>query len=328
MVRSAAEGADLPEVACAFAPPGRLLEILEGRCRLRVHRGNVLHLPEAVADFICDAEAALTLLANPVTDEVLAACSNLRIVANCAVGFDNVDLEAARRRGLWVTNTPDVLTEATADLTWALILAVTRRVVAADRFLRAGRFKGWSLDLLLGAGLQGKTLGIVGFGRIGRAVARRAQAFGVEVVFSDRVGLQCLDRAFRQLALDDLVEVADIVSIHSPLNDSTRYLFDDERLGCMRPGAFLINTARGPIVHEEALVRALEGGRLAGAGLDVYEDEPLVHPGLVVRDDVVLLPHIGSATVETRTMMAVRAAQNVAAFLAGETPPNPVVDGC
>ena len=327
MERSVTEGAVLPEVACTFVPPDQLLRILDGRCRLRVHRGSPLHLPGAVADFIGGAEAALTLLGNPVTDEVLETCTKLRVVANCAVGFDNIDLEAARRRGLWVTNTPDVLTEATADLTWALILAVTRRIVAADRFLRAGDFKGWSLDLLLGAGLQGKTLGIVGFGRIGRAVARRAQAFGVEVVFSDRVEIAGIDRVFRQLDLDDLVEAADIVTIHCPLNESTRHLFDDERLARMRPGAFLINTARGPLVHEEALVRVLEGGLLAGAGLDVYEEEPLVHPGLLQRDDVVLLPHIGSATVETRTMMAARAAENAAAVLAGEAPPNPVVCG-
>ncbi len=325
MSRSKAEKVLLPEVAASFEPPNRALEVLTGLCRMRIHRGAPLDRPQAVADFIADAEAVLTLLANPVTDQVLAACPRLQIVANCAVGFDNIDLEAARRRGLWVTNTPDVLTEATADLTWALVLAVTRRVVVADAFLRAGHFKGWSLDLLLGSGLQGKTLGIVGFGRIGRAVARRALAFGVGVVFADRTEIGGADLGFRQMPLDDLVACSDIVSIHCPLNDDTRYLFDGERLSKMRRGAFLINTARGPLVHEEALVRALEDGRLAGVGLDVYEEEPLVNPGLMARDDVVLLPHIGSATVETRTMMAVRAAENIAAVLGGVAPPNPVV---
>jgi glyoxylate reductase len=287
----------------------------------------VLESPDELAGFIGGADAVLTLLGNPVTEQVLEACPGLRVVANCAVGFDNIDLEAARRRGVWVTNTPDVLTEATADLTWALILAVTRRLVEADAFLRAGRYQGWALDLLLGSGLQGRTLGVVGLGRIGRAVARRAAAFGVEVVFSDPEPTHVGDLDARALELDDLLAAADIVSLHCPLNDATRGLFDAGRLAVMRPGAYLINTARGPLIDEAALADALEAGRLAGAGLDVYEHEPEVHPRLLSRSDVVLLPHVGSATVETRTMMAMRAAENAAAILCGDEPPSPVVRG-
>jgi glyoxylate reductase len=307
--------------------PGRAEELLAERFAIRVHRGPTLDDERALGEFIGDAEGAVTLLANPVGARLLEACPRLRVVSNVAVGYDNIDLEGARRRGVWVTNTPDVLTEATADLAFALILAVTRRLVEADAYLRAGRFDGWSLDLLLGSGLQGRTLGIVGYGRIGRAVARRAIAFGLRVVFHDPRPDEDPDPPAEALPLDELVASCDILSLHCPLTAETQHLLDEPRLARMRRGSYVINTARGPLVDEAALCRALESGRLAGAGLDVFEEEPRVHPGLLPRSDVVLLPHVGSATRQTRAAMAELAARNAAAVLSGDEPPTPVVRG-
>ena len=314
-------------VAATAALPGRAEGMLAERFSLRVHRGPQLTHAAEVAEFIGTADGALTLLANPVTAEVLEACGSLRVVGNVAVGYDNIDLAAAGRRGVWVTNTPDVLTDATADLTWALILAVTRRLVEADGFVRQGRFRGWRLDLLLGTGLQGRTLGIVGYGRIGRAVARRAVAFGMKVVYCDREELEDPDPPARFLPLDELLATAHVVSLHVPLTDATHHLLDERRLRAMLPGAVLVNTARGPLVDEEALVRVLASRHLGGAGLDVYEHEPEIQPGLLEHPHVVLLPHVGSATVETRAAMAELAAANVIAVLEGREPPTPVVRG-
>lgn len=262
-----------------------------------------------------DAEALVCLLSDRVDEELLDRCPRLRVVANVAVGVDNLDVEAIRSRGVIATNTPDVLTEATAELTWALILAVARRVVEADAYLRGGRFTHWSPTLLLGRELTGRTLGIFGRGRIGDAVARRAAAFGMDVVHTSRSS---------GVPLEDLLDRADVLSIHAPLNEETRHAFDDAAFAQTRRGAILVNTARGPIVDEAALVRALEAGRLGGAGLDVYEDEPRVHPDLLARDDVVLLPHVGSATTRARRAMARLALENVAAVLAGRPPKTPV----
>ncbi len=316
-----------PRVVVTSELPGRALEWLEAACETTVHRGPALDRAAAVAAFVGDAEGLLCLLANPVTDEVLAACPRLRVVANCAVGYDNVDLEACRRRGVWVTNTPEVLTEATADLAWALILAVTRRIVEADGLVRSGRWTGWALDQMLGTGLQGARLGIVGFGRIGRAVARRAPAFGLAVAVCDPDPTPEPGLDVRVMELDELLATSHIVSLHAPLDEGSRHLLDEARLRSMRPGAVLVNTARGPLVDEAALVRVLADGHLGGAGLDVYEHEPAVHPGLVGRSDVVLLPHIGSATRETRAAMAELAARNLLAVLTGEEPPTAVVRG-
>ncbi len=306
---------------------GRAPDILSQRCEVRVHRGPALTAEDELAAFIGDAHGVVTLLANPVTAKVLDACPGLAVVGNVAVGYDNVDVAAARARGVWVTNTPDVLTEATADLAMALLLAVTRRVVEADRFLREGRYRGWALDLLLGAGLQGRTLGIVGLGRIGRAVARRAAAFGMDIIYHDPSTVADAPAGTRALPLEELLAASAVVSLHCPLSGETRHLLNERRLRLMRRGAFLINTARGPLVDEAALVKVLEEGHLGGAGLDVFEDEPRVHPGLAARTDVVLLPHLGSATRETRAAMCELAAANVAAVLAGEEPPTPVVRG-
>ena len=312
-------------VAITTDLPGRAIEWLEERCLIRLNTGVQITDEAKLIDFIGSADAVLTLLANPVTDRVLAACPGLRVVGNCAVGFDNIDLEAARRRGVWITNTPDVLTEATADLTWGLILAVTRRLGEAERVLRDGRFRGWALDMLLGSGIQGRQLGVIGYGRIGRAVARRAAGFGMSVAYSATEELVDPDPPAIFMPLEELLSTSHVVSLHTPMSKANHHLIDEERLRRMPVGSFLINTARGPLVDEAALVRVLEEGRLGGAGLDVFEEEPAVHPGLLERENVVLLPHIGSATQETRAAMAELAAKNILAVLAGEEPPTPVV---
>jgi glyoxylate reductase len=264
---------------------------------------------EDVITMLAEADAAIVLLSDPITRRVLASNPNLRIVSNFAVGYNNVDLEAARELGVTVTNTPGVLTEATADLTMALILAVTRRVVEGDASIRESGRCEWEPLAFLGASLQGKRLGIIGMGRIGTAVATRARAFGLEVL-----GVRKGD------PLDELLATSDIVSVHVPLSRETDHLIDAAALAKMKPGAYLINTARGPLVDEEALCDALERHQLRGAGLDVYEHEPRVNPRLLQLKNVVLLPHIGSATEETRNAMAHIAATNVLLFLAGAEP--------
>jgi len=278
-----------------------------------------------LAGLVGDAEALICLLADRVDRSVFAGCPGLRVVANYAVGVNNVDLAAATAARVWVTNTPDVLTDATAELTWALLLAVVRRVVEGDALVRSGGFSGWRPELLLGRGLQGKTLGIIGFGRIGQAVARRASGFGMEVVYHARRPASWTAARY-EADLDTFLVAVDVVSMHCPLTPETRNLLNRRRLGLLRPEAFLINTSRGEVVDEAALAEALAAGRLAGAGLDVYELEPKVHPGLLSLPNVVLLPHLGSATREARSAMAELAVDNVLAVLAGRSPLTPVND--
>ena len=268
--------------------------------------------------------ALVCLLTDRIDAELFdAAGPGLKIVANVAVGVDNIDFAAARARGVVVTNTPDVLTNAVAEFTWGLILAVTRRLTEADRFIRRGDWTGWSPDLMNGAELAGKRLGIVGAGRIGRAVGARASAFGMSVVFVRRGTASEID-GHPALSMDEVLVTSDVVSIHAPLTPETRHLIDRKALSRMKPSAYLVNTARGPVVDEEALVAALEAGGLAGAALDVFEREPVVHPGLLRLDNVVLAPHIGSSTHETRTAMAELAARNVVRVLRGQRPLTPV----
>jgi len=266
-----------------------------------------------------DCDALAVLLLHRVTERVLEAAPRLRIVANVAVGYDNIAVEAARRRGVYVSNTPDVLTRATGDLTWALILACARRIVEADRFLRDGRFSGWGPELFVGMDLHGKRLGVVGLGRIGREVAGRAGAFGMSVLFADEAAPRP-DFPARRCSLEETVREADVLTLHVPLTSETRRLLSRERLFQMKPGAVLINTSRGPVVDEAALVEALKLGRLRAAGLDVYENEPAVHPGLLALPQAVLLPHIGSAGEDTRRRMADLALDNIARVLEGGRP--------
>jgi glyoxylate reductase len=265
---------------------------------------------------VADVEAILSTPPVAITRRVISAAPRVRIVANCAVGTDNIDLAACRERGLVVTNTPGVLTEATADVAFALILAVTRRLHEGEALLRSGTWTGWKPLELLGVSLQGKVLGIYGAGRIGSAVARRAAAFGMSVI------TMVAEDGPEQF--EELLRRSDILTIHAPLTPETRGRFGDAELGRMKPGSFLVNTARGPLVDEAALVRALESGRLRGAGLDVYQNEPKVNPGLLGRPDVVLLPHLGSATEEVRLSMARMACEEIARVIRGEPAKNPV----
>jgi glyoxylate reductase len=283
--------------------------------------------PSALRDRVKGKDAIVCLLTDRIDDEVLAAgAPDLKVVANVAVGFDNIDVAAARARGIVVTNTPDVLTNATADLTWALILAVTRRIAEGDRLVRRGGWKGWALDFMLGTELRGKQLGIVGSGRIGRAVAEKAGAFGMTVAFARRPGDagRSADRGSSDLSFDELLSTSDVVSLHVPMRPETKHLIDRTALARMKRTAFLINTARGPVVDEAGLVWALQERLIAGAGLDVFEREPEVHAGLLEFENVVLVPHLGSATRETRTAMAELAARNAVAVISGRAPLTPV----
>jgi glyoxylate reductase len=265
-------------------------------------------------------EALVTLLNHPVTRRVLEACPRLRIVANAAVGYDNIDVAAAQERGVYATNTPGVLDKATADLTWALILACCRRVVEADRFLREGRFTGWEPDLFLGMDLDGRTLGVVGMGRIGTEVARRASAFGMRVAWHDPSADAAPPFPAEALGLEALLAASDVLTLHVPLTPATRGLLGRERLLRMKPGAVLINTSRGPVVDEGALAELLRTGRIAAAGLDVYEREPAVHPALLPLPNAVLLPHIASAGSATRRTMSDLALDNAERVLEGGVP--------
>ncbi|HNS06089.1 MAG TPA: D-glycerate dehydrogenase [Candidatus Saccharicenans sp.] len=278
---------------------------------------------------IKDKEGLLCFLSDTIDQVVLDNAPALRAISNCAVGINNIDLKLARSRGIIVTNTPNILTEPTADLTMALILATTRRIVEADEFCRQGRFQGWRIDLFLGQGLQGKTLGIIGCGQIGQAVARRAQAFGLKIIYYNRHRLSpdreaALKAEYRQL--DALLSEADIVSIHASLNPDSDHLINRDKLALMKRSAVLINVARGAIVDEKALAEALKTGQIWAAGLDVYEHEPQIEPDLLSLKNVVLLPHIGSATYETRLQMSLMAVNNLVEALAGKIPANLVKD--
>jgi glyoxylate reductase len=276
-------------------------------------------------------DALCCSLANPVTADALnAAGAELRVVANYAVGFSNVDAAAATGLGIAVTNTPDVLTDATADCAMGLLLATARHLVEGDRMARSGERWEWRWDFMRGADLKDAVLGIVGFGRIGQAVARRALGFGMKVIYMARsttVVAGDLAQSVEAKPFDELIAQSDYISIHCPLTDATRHLFNDAVIAKMKPNAILINTARGPIVDEKALVSALQEKRIGGAGLDVFENEPQLAPGLAQLDNVVLTPHIGSATVRTRDDMAKLVVRNVIAALKGEMPPNCVNPG-
>jgi glyoxylate reductase len=270
-------------------------------------------------------DGLLSTITDRIDIEVLERAPGLKIIANNGVGFDHIDIEAASLRGIPVTNTPGVLTDSTADLTFALILAAARRLINGDKITRSGRFKFWAPLHFLGQDVSGKTLGIVGFGRIGKAVAKRAAGFDMKVIYYSRTRLQKDDEEMLRVSfapLDVLLKVSDFVSLHVPLRAETHHLIGERELAMMKTSACLINTARGQIVDERSLVAALRQGRIWAAGLDVYENEPELSPGLAELDNVVLMPHSGSATIETRTRMALMAAENLLAGLRGKRPPN------
>jgi len=315
-----------PRVYCSHELFEEARKILEGTCEVEYWTQAERPPREEVLRRVKDKEGLVCLLTEKVDEGLLRAAPKLRIAANVAVGFDNIDLAACSKRGVVATNTPGVLDETTADFAWTLLMAVARRLGEGEQLARSGNWKGWNLDQLCGADVWGKTLGIVGFGRIGRAVARRASGFNMKVIYTDAMRApedaeKAVSATFQEM--NTLLAEADFISVHVPLLAETRGLFDAPKFFRMKRTAFLINTSRGPVVDEAALVAALESKRIAGAALDVYENEPFIHPGLK-RPNVVLAPHLASASLETRTKMAVMAANNVVALFQGQMPPNMV----
>jgi glyoxylate reductase len=285
---------------------------------------RILSKAELMAN-LRDKDGALTLLTDSIDSEVLESAPDLKVVANFAVGFNNVDVESATKLGIAVTNTPGVLTETTADFAWTLLMAAARRVVEGDKFTRSGKFDAWGPKMLLGHDVFGKTLGLVGLGRIGQAVARRARGFDMKVMFYDAEPIPAgliRELGVERVELDQLIRTSDFISLHVPLLPTTKHLLNDHTFSMMKPNCIVVNTSRGPVIDEKALVRALKQGKIAAAGLDVYEREPEIEPELLEMDNVVIAPHIASASYETRLRMCNMAADNLLAVLRGERPKN------
>ena len=313
--------------------PAAVLQHLESDLEIDYHTEQNALSRDQLLDRVRDKHGLLCVVTDTIDAGIIKAGSQLRVIANIAVGYDNIDIATAKKHGIVVTNTPEVLTESVAELTWGLILNVTRRVVEGDRLIQSGVWKGWALDFMLGMELFGKQLGVVGAGRIGRAVAARASVFGMKVVFAarkesndttDRSQLTKTLKDSSVMPLDRLLATSDVVSLHVPMTSDTHHLIDREALVNMKPSAYLVNTSRGPVVDEDALVVALRDGLIAGAALDVYEREPMVHSGLLGLSNVILSPHLGSATHETRTAMADLAARNLMEVLSGNSPITPI----
>ena len=304
--------------------PDESIRMLEAACGVvDVNPHDRAMTREEFLEAVQGRDGLLCLLTEDINDEVLDISPGLRGVAIYAVGYNNIDVDACTRRGIPVTNTPDVLTDTTADIAWALMFATARRVAEGDRFVRDGRFTGWGPLLMLGSDVTGKTLGIVGGGRIGTATAARAAGFSMPMVYTSRHRSEAIERhGAKYLPLDDLLRQSDFVSLHVPLTPETTHLISTRELDLMKATAYLINTTRGPVVDEKALVQALRNGDIAGAGLDVFEREPELEPGLSDLENVVMLPHVGSGTVDTRIRMGNVAAANLIAMVNGEDPPN------
>lgn len=298
-----------------------MLARLESACEVEMHRQGDLPHDELVARVV-GKQGLLSVVTDTIDRSVFQAGRDLKVVSTIAVGYNNIDIAAAREHDVVITNTPDVLTEAAADLTWSLILAMTRRIVEGDRLVRRGAWKGFALDFMLGTDLRGKQLGIIGFGRIGKAVAARAAAFGMRVAYSSRSAV--FSPLGEAMPLDRLLSTSDVVTLHCPLSPETTHLINQTSLARMKRSAYLVNASRGPVVDEAALVWALENHLIAGAALDVYEREPEIHRGLLALENVVLSPHLGSSTIETRTTMINLAVDNLIAVLSGAPPITPV----
>lgn len=324
----------VPSVLVTRRLPSSVISKLQDAADVDLYSGDAAISPEELRRRIGDKDALVSLSTDTIDRSVLDAAPALKVVATVAAGYDNIDVAHARSRGIIVTNTPDVLTDSVADFTWGLILAITRRLAEGERLLRRGGWKGWALDFMLGTELRGKQLGLVGCGRIGRAVAARAQAFGMRVAYTGRDGGGSGDggstrdggggAGIERMSLDRLLVTSDVISLHVPLTSETRHLIDKRALARMKRSAFLVNTARGPVVDEEALAWALQQHLIAGAALDVYEHEPAVHPDLLPLENVLLVPHLASGTTETRSTMAELAVDNVIEVLAGRPPLTPV----
>ena len=312
----------MPNVLVTRRLPSSVIAKLQAAADIDLFSGDSAIAPAELRARVVDKDALICLLTDTIDRAVVDAAPNLKVIANVAVGYNNIDVGYARSRGIAVTNTPDVLTESVADFTWALILAVTRRLSEGERLLRRGAWKGWALDFMLGTELRGKQLGLIGMGRIARAVAARAPAFGMRVAFASRRDM-AVDGA-ELLSIDRLLNTSDIVSLHVPLTPETHHLIDKRSLARMKRSAYLINTSLGPVIDESALAWALQQHLIAGAALDVYEHEPAIHPDLLPLENVLLVPHLGSGTTETRTAMADRAVDNVLAVLSGQGPVTPV----
>ena len=304
--------------------PKPALDMLEEHCDMEVNRtGQVLTKPQLL-EKVKGRDAVLSLLTDPIDPEVMDAAKGAKIFANYAVGYNNIDIPSATERGIMVSNTPGVLTDTTAEMTWALLFSVARRVVESDKYTRAGKYKGWGPLLFLGQDVMNKTLGVIGAGRIGLSFAKRAKAFDMTVLYSDVVANPQFEQETggKFVSLETLLKESDFVSIHTPLLPETQHLIGDAEFKLMKETAILINTSRGPVVHEAALVKALQSGEIWGAGLDVYEDEPQFSKGLLELDNAILCPHIASATIDTRTKMGTIAVSNIIAAMRGELPPN------
>lgn len=316
-----------PKVYVSRVIPKTGMNILEDSCDVTVNEKDEQLSKDKLIENLKDKDGALVMLSDEIDRELIEVCPNLKAVSNLAVGYNNIDVEAAKEAGIIATNVPEVLTEATAELTWALLMAVARRVVEADKFLRAGKFDDWGPMLLMGNDIYGKKLGIIGFGDIGQAVARKAAGFDMEIAYNKRNKLSIATE--KRLGVEyknipQLLAESDYITINAPLNSETYHMIGTEELQIMKETAYIINTGRGPIIDEKALVEALKNGVIAGAALDVFENEPEVESGLLELDNVILTPHIGSASKEARYELAEKAASDLVAALTGGEVENPV----
>jgi glyoxylate reductase len=313
-----------PRIFVTRLIPQEGLEILKECCHIEVSDHDGVIPRSLLLEKVKDSDGLLVLLTDMIDKEVMiAAGKKLRVISNYAVGYNNIDVVEATKRGIMVTNTPGVLTETTADLAWALLMSIARRIVEGDKLVRAGKFRGWEPMLLLGTDIYEATLGLIGFGRIGQAVARRATGFNLKVIYYDKEPVSPnIEKELKVscVNLDELLRKSDFISVHVPLTEETFHLIGQEELSMMKKESYLINTARGPIIDEKALVKALKDGVIRGAALDVFENEPAIEQELMALDNVVIVPHIGSASYRTRTKMAIMAAKNLISALKGERP--------
>lgn len=314
-----------PKVFVTRKIPEAGLNILEKECKIKVNPNNRVLTKEELIKEVKEIDGLLCLLTDIIDEKIININSHLKIISNYAVGYNNIDIKAATKRGIMVTNTPGVLTETTADLTWALLMSIARRIVEADKFIREGKFKSWSPMLLLGSDIHHSTLGIIGLGRIGKAVAKRAKGFGMRILYTDtkRAPKEIENESGAKfVSLNELLSSSDFITLHTPLLPETHHLIGEKELKIMKRSAYLINAARGSLIDEKALIKTLKEKWIAGAALDVYENEPHLSPGLSNLDNVVIVPHIGSASTATREKMATVAATNLVTALNGKVPPN------